>query len=634
MSSIDRWKSSALNHPCLCGSQSDHTLSDGKGQTCLVRDELVGRRVESEARLGDGASKDLEQALDGHLLRAEASCCNTCDRRCAPAEREHLQCGLAAELASRTRTMAAASGTAAAPQPRGDLGRTESTKVLFLGSAGKDALVSRFHELHPARAASLSIKSLPPKEELRPLASMHARSSDVVVGFVDLNDLDSVEQLRLWLAEVHLYSVAAALIVGINASGASNAVLEAMVHFADDHHVQTLVVDPSDDEQVSRLFGRIPELLLGNDQPHAPELSRTVSNVVVSVVDTPIVAPAVVVSRFGGPEVLTVSDERPVPSVGPGQVLIRVHAVGVNPVDTYIRSGAYARLPTLPYTPGMDCSGVVAAVGEGPMPDWMTVGQPVFTARCLSGSYASYTIADASTVFPFSLVASRGDEHSGLTFEQAACIPTPYFTAYRALFHHGNLQHGQCVLVHGASGAVGLAAVELAARHGCFVVGTASSEAGKAAVLRAGAKAVVAHGDSGAITAALGDAKNAAGGFHVIVENLSNANLGIDLPLLARGGVVSVVGCRGPVEINPRDLMAREASIKGVTLFFMTPDEMQELVFRHPVGAWLRGKSGLSVSPVVGKVFHGLESASDAHVEVMEHRGGACGKIVMTIGHE
>jgi NADPH2:quinone reductase len=239
-----------------------------------------------------------------------------------------------------------------------------------------------------------------------------------------------------------------------------------------------------------------------------------------------------------------------------------------------------------------------------------------------------------------------------MTWAQAAAVPTPYFTAYRALFERGWAGNGSTVLVHGASGGVGLAAVELASRKGCFVIGTSSTERGRAAVMAAGAKAAVAHGDVEAIRAALpaadgeaaAEAAATAGGrggsipcglpggprgVDLVVENLSNMNLGADLTLLARGGTVAVVGCRGPAEINPRDLMTREATIVGVAMAHATQEQLDFMM--DDIGDWLAGEPLVGVKPVVGVTYPGLASAGEAHEEVIEHRAGSLGKIVILV---
>src|SRR5215475_11980749 len=159
---------------------------------------------------------------------------------------------------------------------------------------------------------------------------------------------------------------------------------------------------------------------------------------------------AIRVNQFGGPEVFRL-EEVPTPRPGPGEVLVRVHAVGVNPVETYIRAGKYARLPVLPYTPGNDGAGVIEQVGPGVME--FKPGDRVYTARSLSGTYAEFVLCRTDQVH-------RLPEN--VSFAQGAAMGTPYATAYRGLFQRAEAKPGETALVHGASGGVGTAAVQLA----------------------------------------------------------------------------------------------------------------------------------------------------------------------------
>src|SRR5271155_5552181 len=190
---------------------------------------------------------------------------------------------------------------------------------------------------------------------------------------------------------------------------------------------------------------------------------------------------AIQVHQFGGPEVLQF-EEVATPRPGPGQVLVRVHAAGVNPYDTYMRNGTYAIKPPLPYTPGSDAAGTVEAIGEGVTK--VKAGDRVYTAKTLTGAYAEYALALESQVFPLP---------EKISFAQGAGLWVPYGTAYTALHHHGHARAGETLLVHGASGGVGLAAVQFARAQGLTVLGTAGTQRGMELVVKEGAHHAFDH---------------------------------------------------------------------------------------------------------------------------------------------
>ncbi len=316
---------------------------------------------------------------------------------------------------------------------------------------------------------------------------------------------------------------------------------------------------------------------------------------------------AIRVHEFGGPQVMKLED---VPDLkpGPGQVVVRVHAAGVNPYDTYMRTGVYAVKPPLPYTPGSDGAGVVEAVGEGV--NKVKPGDRVYTAKTVTGAYAEYALTLESQVHPLP---------AKITYAQGAGVWVPYGTAYHALYQCTRARAGETLLVHGASGGVGIAAVQMARAMGLIVLGTAGTEKGLELVKREGAHHIFNHTQSGYLEQILQATSGL--GADLILEMLANVNLGQDLKLLAPHGRVIVIGSRGDVIIAPRDLMMRRGSIHAFTLWGVTEAEEKEI---H--AGIIAGLENGTLRPVVGQEMP-LADAPRAHEAVLAP--GAYGKIVL-----
>ncbi len=316
---------------------------------------------------------------------------------------------------------------------------------------------------------------------------------------------------------------------------------------------------------------------------------------------------AIRVHEFGGPQVMQL-EEVPDLTAGPGNVVVRVRAIGVNPVDTYIRAGLHAVKPPLPYTPGTDAAGVVESIGEGVTS--VASGDSVYVAGTISGSYAGQALCSESQV------------HSlppQLTFEQGAAVGIPYATAYRALFHRAGARAGEVVLVHGATGGVGIAGVQLARAAGMTVIATGGTDKGRRNVAEQGAHHVLDHHLPDYLDQIV--ALTGGKGVNVILEMLANVNLAKDLGVLARSGRVVVIGNRGKIEIDPRAAMTRDLSILGMTLF-NTSDEDRASIH----AALVAGLENGTLRPVVGKEMP-LADAARAHEAVLQP--GALGKIVL-----
>jgi NADPH2:quinone reductase len=315
---------------------------------------------------------------------------------------------------------------------------------------------------------------------------------------------------------------------------------------------------------------------------------------------------AIVVHEFGGPDVMKLEDV-PVPTPGPGQLLVKVAAVGVNPVDGYIRSGTYARKPALPYSPGSDIAGTVEKAGDGATR--LGPGARVYAHNAVGG-YAEFAICEE---WQANLLPAR------VSFAQGAALGVPYATAWRGLFIRAKAKAGETVLVHGASGGVGIAAVQIARAHGMQVIGTAGTSEGLAVARAQGAHHMLNHREADYLQQVR--PLTAGRGADVILEMLANVNLDKDLEVLARGGRVVVIGSRGRVEIDPRKTMGVDGAILGMTLFNADRAEFHEI---H--SGLVAGLENGTLTPVVSRETP-LGDAVKSHVAVMEP--GATGKIVL-----
>jgi len=315
---------------------------------------------------------------------------------------------------------------------------------------------------------------------------------------------------------------------------------------------------------------------------------------------------AIVIHEFGGPEVLRYEETGDLKPAA-GQVLVRIKAAGVNPVETYVRSGAYARKPQLPYTPGSDGAGVVIGVDEDVTR--YKEGDRVYSYGSLSGTYAEQALCLESQLFPLP---------DNVGFTQGAALGIPYGTAYRALFQKALALRGETVLIHGGSGGVGTAAIQLAHAAGMKVIATAGSPKGLDLVKAQGADLVVDHTVAGHTADIPG--LNGGNNVDIILEMLANANLAEDLKILAFKGRI-IIGSRGAVEIDPRLLMAHDALVSGMLLFNTGETELEII---HADLA--KGLKNGSLAPVIGAELP-LKEAAGAHRKIMSP--GAYGKIVL-----
>lgn len=260
---------------------------------------------------------------------------------------------------------------------------------------------------------------------------------------------------------------------------------------------------------------------------------------------------AVVIHQFGDPSGFAF-EEREVAAPGPGKLAIQVHAAGVSFVDVLVAAGEYQLKPPLPFIPGSEFSGVVTAVGDGVDP--ARLGQRVL-ASAFGAAFAEESVVPAKLALPIP---------AAMSFAEAAVFRVSYATAYYALVQRGHLQAGETVLVLGAGGAVGYAAIEVARALGATVIASASTEAKRALATRAGADQVV---DSRSTTWR-DDVKATNGGraVDVVIDPVGGAATELAFRSLAWNGRLLVIGfAGGEIAKLPVNLaLLKGASLIGV----------------------------------------------------------------------
>jgi len=259
-------------------------------------------------------------------------------------------------------------------------------------------------------------------------------------------------------------------------------------------------------------------------------------------------------------------------------------------------------------SPGFDAAGTIEAVG--PDVTRFKPGDRIYTCATLTGAYAEYALCGDKTVFPLP---------PNVSLEQGAALGVPYATAFRALFHRARAQGGETVFIHGASGGVGVAATQIARAAGLTIIGTAGTPEGRKLVEEQGGHHILDHRAPDYLEKAMRLTNGR--GVDIILEMLANVNLAKDLPLLSKFGRVIVIGSRGTIDITPRDLMSRDADIRGMMLFNASRAELTGI---H--AALAAGLENGTLRPVVGRQMP-LADASKAHIAVLEP--GAHGKIVL-----
>ena len=324
---------------------------------------------------------------------------------------------------------------------------------------------------------------------------------------------------------------------------------------------------------------------------------------------------AIIVKSFGAPSVMQLTELSKPKLNETGEVLLKISGIGVNPVETYIRAGNYAKLPNLPYTPGTDCVGVVEKTTseKNKINDVCLIASPA--ADVYPGAYSQYVKTADQNCINLGESAKFGNTKIS---DLAAC-GVPFFTAYRALVTKANLdalfQKPVNVLIHGGSGAVGLMAIQVAKiiNPNCRIVATAGSEIGEKACLEAGADEVVPH----SLTS------NFHNKFKIIIEMLADQNLADCMKCSAQNGRIVIVGSRGDINVTPRDIMASEASIVGCSLFNQSHEEYQ-VAAEFLISGLDDGK----IHPKIDTEFK-LSEAAKAHEYIMHPDKKSNGKVVL-----
>jgi NADPH:quinone reductase len=318
---------------------------------------------------------------------------------------------------------------------------------------------------------------------------------------------------------------------------------------------------------------------------------------------------AVQVNEFGTPNVLKIK-ELPDPIPGNGEVLIGVCAAGVTPLDTYVREQSHgAPTPSLPYIPGFEATGEIASLGEGVTK--FKIGDRVY-ANPFLGAYSELLVHDAASVYSLP---------DSISFTQGTTIANSYPTAYYALFNLAHAQAGDRIFVHGASGAVGTAAVELAKAAGMTVVGTAGSDRGLELVQQQGAHYVLNHRESNYLQQAL--ELTEAKGYDVILEMNASKKLADDVSLVGTFGRIIVIGgTDASVTFDPTPILWKGASIIGLYIGLTTPEESAQI--HSKLYTQLQNNA---LRPIVGQEF-ALADVVKAHEAV--HQSSSAGKIVLT----
>lgn len=322
---------------------------------------------------------------------------------------------------------------------------------------------------------------------------------------------------------------------------------------------------------------------------------------------------SIVVSQFGRADQLKYEDIE-LPRLKDNQVQVKLTYAGINPVETYIRTGEYAFKPDLPWTPGFDGAGVVEEVGANITR--FKDGDRVFVAALIhngnSGTYSEKVVVDEMCVEPL----------EDVSFEKGASLGLNALAAYRATITKGRVSKEDVVLINGASGGVGMIALQLAKIEGATVIATASHEEDQKRLLELGADHVMNHLSN--LTKDQVDQFKDKFEPTLIIETLANKNLELDLEVAKSHARIVLIGSKGTIEVTPRFIMGKELQVLGMSIWDTTKKEHRDSLSH--LGKLLRAEK---IDPIVGKVFD-LNDASKAH-QAIEEGKTEFGKILLKI---
>jgi NADPH2:quinone reductase len=320
---------------------------------------------------------------------------------------------------------------------------------------------------------------------------------------------------------------------------------------------------------------------------------------------------AVEITEAGGPDVLKIT-ERPRPTAGHGQVVIRVAYAGVNRPDALQRAGAYAPPPGASDLPGLECSGWVSEVGPGVSS--LKEGDEV-CALLPGGGYAEYVATPAAHCLPVP---------KGLSLKEAACLPETHFTVWTNVFMRGGLKPGERFLVHGGSSGIGTTAIQLARAFGARVFTTVGNREKAAACAALGAEKVIVYKDEDFV-----EILSKEGGADLILDMVGGLYLPRNLRALADDGrLVQIAFLQGPkVEVNFAQVMTRRLTITGSTLRPQSDLAKARIAEGLRAKVWPLLEAG-TVAPVMDSEFP-LEDAAGAHARM--ESSGHIGKIVLKV---